>query len=147
MTSWDDITKAVGGAAVGRSNAARQALQECWDQTNPDDHAQRCIIAHYLADQQDDLEAETRWDETALSEHAHVTDADLKPVGVPSVAGFAPSLHLNLGDDYLRGGNTHAARTHLDAARAAEHLLPDAGYGAMIRGGINSLAGRLDPSS
>lgn len=147
MTSWDEITKAVGGAGAGRSDSARQALQECWDQTGRGEHAKRCILAHYLADQQDDLEAETAWDETALAEHAHVTDTDLTPTGVPSAASFAPSLHLNLGDDYLRAGNAQAAHIHLDAARDAEHLLPDAGYGAMIRGGINRLAQRLNQTS
>jgi len=147
MTSWDDITRAVGIAAAGRSDSARRALQTCWDQAGPYEHAQRCIIAHYLADQQDELDAEIAWDETALAEHAHVTDADLAPVGVPSAAGFAPSLHLNLGDDYLRARISHAARTHLEAARATEHLLPDVGYGAMIRAGINRLAQRLDQTS
>lgn len=147
MTSWDDIRRAVGEAVSGRSESARNALRECWDGTGPGEHAQRCILAHYLADQQDALTAETQWDEIALAEHAHVTDADLALFGVPSAAGFSPSLHLNLGDDYLRGGDVRAARTHLDAARAVEHHLPRTGYGAMIRSGINRLEQRLDQTS
>lgn len=50
MTSWDDILQAATSAAAGPSDAARDRLQECWDRTSPSDHAQRCVIAHYLSD-------------------------------------------------------------------------------------------------
>lgn len=147
MTSWDDILQAATSAAAGASDAARAALQECWDRTSPSDHAQRCVIAHYLADQQTDLTAETDWDERAVAEHAQVEESDLTALGIDSAAGFAPSLHLNLGDDHLRAGNTGLAREHLVAARNAEHFLSDDGYGAMIRAGIDRLGERLDAAT
>ncbi|OFE17398.1 hypothetical protein BA895_16675 [Humibacillus sp. DSM 29435] len=55
-----------------------------------------------MADLETDLAAEVGWDEQALASFAHVSDVDLAPVGVPAAAGLAPSLHLNLGDGYLR---------------------------------------------
>ncbi|WP_374969512.1 hypothetical protein [Terrabacter sp. BE26] len=144
MNNWEDILAAVGQAAAGRSQEAREALADCWGATGEGDYAQRCVIAHYLADQQDCLTDEVTWDERALEAHQHVRDADLVPLGIMSAAAFAPSLHLNLGDGNLRLGNLEAARTHLEAARRAEHFLPCEGYGAMIRGGIDRLAHRLD---
>lgn len=53
------------------------------------------------------------WDARALAEHAQVSEAAFAAVGITSAAGFAPSLHLNLGDDHLRAGNIGLAREHL----------------------------------
>lgn len=144
MGNWGDVLAAVGQAADGRSQEARQALADCWHATGEGDYAQRCVIAHYLADHQDCLADEVTWDQRALDAHQQVQDADLAPVGIASAAAFAPSLHLNLGDGNLRLGNLEAAVDHLEAARQTEHLLPGEGYGAMIRGGIDRLAQRID---
>ena len=107
--SWEPVLEAVGQAVNGQSEAAKAALEKCWDETVEEDHAQRCVLAHYLADQQENLQSETRWDEQALTEFTHLQDGDLAAIGVPSTAGFAPSLHLNLGDDYLRAGRAQDA--------------------------------------
>jgi len=56
---------------------------------------------------------------------------------------MAPSLHLNLGDGYLRQGRRVLAREQLTAGIAALNALPDDGYGAMIRGGLIGLHKRL----
>jgi hypothetical protein len=144
MSTWEDILAAVGQASRGPSPEARQALADCWDAACDGDDAQRCVIAHYLADQQDCLTDEVAWDERALDAYRRVRDDDLAPIGIGSAGAFAPSLHLNLGDGNVRLGNLDAARAHLEAARQAEHLLPREGYGAMIRGGIHRLAERID---
>ncbi|WP_109686214.1 hypothetical protein [Branchiibius hedensis] len=102
------------------------------------------MIAHYLADQQTDLAAETDWDERAVAEHAQVEESDFTALGIDSAAGFAPSLHLNLGDDYFRAGHLEMTREQLAKARSAKDLLPDDGYGAMIRAGIDHLEQRLE---
>lgn len=143
MTSWDTILEAVAVGSAGPSEPAKKALQECLDRTRGGDHAERCVIAHFLADQETDPAAELEWDARALAEHGQVAETAFTTIGIPSAAGFLPSLHLNLGDDHLRAGDRGAAREHLAAARAAEHLLSDEGYGAMIRGGIDRLAHRL----
>ncbi len=143
MTGWDDIVAAVGVALGGDPPQGRHDLRACWDGTAPTDQAQRCVLAHYLADLEDNLAAEVAWDERALAAFAHVQDADLTPVGIPAAASLAPSLHLNLGDGYLRQGRTAPARDQLAAGLAALRALPDDGYGAMIRRGLTGLQERL----
>jgi hypothetical protein len=83
------------------------------------------------------------WDEVALAEYAHVTDEELAPVGITSAAGLAPSLHLNLGDGYLRQDGVDAAKAQLNAGRQARGALPADGYGALIRSGLDRLEKRV----
>lgn len=143
MTGWTDVLAAVQVALTGDRDEGRALLARCWAATSTDDHAQRLVIAHYLADLQDDLDDEIRYDESALADYAHVGDSDLAAIGIPSAAGMAPSLHLNLGDGYLRRGDVTAARSELEAGRAAAAALDDDGYGALIRSGLDGLAQRI----
>jgi hypothetical protein len=143
VADWDDILAAVGVALGGDPVRGRHDLRVCWAGTTETDHAQRCIIAHYLADLEGDLAAEVDWDERALTAFTHVRATDFAPVGVPAATGMAPSLHLNLGDGYLRQGRTALAQEQLTAGLAALDALPDDGYGAMIRGGLARLQHRL----
>jgi hypothetical protein len=144
VTAWPDITDAVTIAQTGDPDEGRRRLLECWEGTTEADHAQRCVVAHYLADLQDDLDEELAWDERALDELPHVVDSDLAPLGITSAAGLAPSLHLNLGDGYLRRGDVDRARHHLDEGMATVHVLPDDPYGTMVRGGFDRLAARIE---
>lgn len=144
MTTWDDITTAVGLVLGGDRQKGGAALKRCWVQTREADHAQRCVIAHYLADLEPDLEAEVLWDELALADYAHVSDGDLAPVGIAAVRGMAPSLHLNLGDGYLRQGRLAEARAQLVAGRAHQDALGADGYGALIRNGLTALSARIE---
>jgi hypothetical protein len=142
MTGWGAITEAIA-LALGGDDAGRDALLACWSATTERDHAQRCVLAHYLADLSSSLDAEVVWDETALSEHAQVVDEDLAPVGIASAAAMAPSLHLNLGDGYLRQGRVGDARSQAVAGMRAGSTLPDDGYGALIRSGLERLQERV----
>ena len=54
-----------------------------------------------------------------------------------------PSLHLNLGDDYLRAGRVQDAEDQVARAQQAVALLPEHGYGAMIREGVRRLQERV----
>lgn len=143
MTDWGDITRAVGLALGGEKELGRDALSDCWTGATDADHAQRCVIAHYLADLQSSLEDEVAWDEAALSEFAHVSDKDLAPVGIVSAAAMAPSLHLNLGDGYLRQGRVDSAHAQLDAGMRARSALAADGYGDLIRTGLDRLQQRI----
>ena len=109
MSGWDEVIAAVGQAQQGLEGG-REALLEQWAATTADDHAQRCVLAHYLADREPELADEVAWDEVALREHALVADDALAAIGIPSVRGMAPSLHLNLGDGYLRQGRVGEAQ-------------------------------------
>ena len=144
MTSWTEITDAIGAALGGNRAEGQQRLLVCWEGTVPGEHAHRCILAHYLADTETDLGAEIAWDEAALAEYAGVRDEDLVPLGIPSARGFAPSLHLNLGDGYLRRGEPGPAHRHLVLGLAATDALDTDGYGAMIRAGLANLGLRID---
>lgn len=131
----------------GDPEQGQRDLRSCWADTSETDHAQRCALAHYLADLETDLTAEVGWDEQALASFAHVSDADLAPVGIPTAAGLAPSLHLNLGDGYLRQGRPTEAQEQLNVGLATLSALPDDGYGAMIRRGLTGLQERLAAQS
>lgn len=147
MADWEDILAAVGLALGGDREAGREALMSAWGGTRHSDHAQRCVIAHYAADLQESLEEEVLWDEVALAEHAHVADADLTPVGIASAAGMAPSLHLNLGDGYLRQGRLREAEAELGKGVETQHVLPADGYGGLIRSGLDRLRSRLQEAT
>lgn len=143
MSDWERVTSAVALALSEDSTGGHDTLSDCWSATTEADHAQRCVIAHYLADLQASLDEEVRWDERALSEHAQVADVDLAPVGIASAAGLAPSLQLNLGDGYLRQERVDTARAQLDAGMQARNVLPIDGYGSLIRSGLDRLEERV----
>lgn len=147
MPAWDDVTAAVGQTLGGDREGGRERLLACWEATTEDDHAQRCVLAHYLADLEPELDDEVAWDQRALAELTHVSDDELAAVGIPSAAGMAPSLHLNLGEGYRRQGRTDEARAQVVAGLAAAHHLADDGYGAMVRTGLDRLAERLGPDA
>lgn len=146
MSEWTRIIEAAGLAQGPGQAAGRALLLECWESTSPVEHARRCVLAHYLADTETDLDAEIAWDVRALEEHRFMADADLAPLGIGSAAGFLPSLELNLADGYHRRGEPDRAREHLDRGRAAVDALGDDGYGTMIRRGLDALERRMaDP--
>ena len=134
------ISAAVALGATDR-DASRAGLTAIWAEVEAGDPLHRCVLAHYLADLQDDVRDELRWDLRALAAADEVDDGAV--AHELDVRALYPSLHLNLGDDYRRLGAAAQAREHLALARAAQHVLPDDGYGRMIRGGIADLARRL----
>lgn len=144
MATWADIIAAVGLVLDGQRDDGEAALRRCWAQTDHSDHAQRCVIAHYLADLQPNLDDEVAWDERALAAYADVNDQDLAVIGIPHAGGMAPSLHLNLGDGYLRQGHLDAARAQLTAGLEHQDALGRDGYGALIRQGLDRLGERID---
>jgi hypothetical protein len=132
-----EIGEVVALGQAGDAAAARRRFGELWDRI--DDPFHRCALAHYAADVQDDPADELRWDLQAMAAADAVGDR-------LAVRGFYPSLHLNLADVYRRIGDAARATDHLDRARATLDVLPDDGYGRMIRGGIARCAARLDPA-
>ena len=69
------VTAVVQGQAGDRA-AARRELAAIWTEVEQSggDAFHRCVIAHFLADLQDDLRDELVWDERALAAVAGVTD-------------------------------------------------------------------------
>ncbi|NHA69743.1 hypothetical protein [Phycicoccus flavus] len=144
MTTWDEVLQAVSTTLGGDRPGGGAALRTAWDGTETGAHGQRCVLAHYLADLEGDVADEVAWDERALAEHAHLGDDDLAAVGIASAAGFAPSLHLNLGDGYRRQGRLSEARREVEAGEDAAGALGEDGYGAMVRGGLARLRARVE---
>ena len=147
MTNWSTIIEAIGVALAGDREGGRELLAACWRGTAVPDAAQRCVLAHYLADVQDELDDEVAWDEAALTAFADVAETELAPIGIPSARALEPSLHLNLGDGYRRQGRFEDARAQADAGEVVAYLLPDDGYGQMISTGLARLQARLLSSS
>ena len=146
MTDWNDITTALAPVLGEDPGEGAPRLRALWEASRPEEHAQRCVLAHYLADLEPHLANEVRWDEIALEEFFQVHENDLSPVGIASAAGLAPSLHLNLGEGYRRQGDITRAREQLVLGRAAAGALGDDGYSTMIRKGLDRLGGRLNSS-
>jgi hypothetical protein len=147
-TVMERISAAVAAYGAGDRDGARQQLAEIWAEIQTGDPLHRCFLAHYMADLQDDVRDELRWDLRALAAADDVTEERAQAFarqfnGALDVRALYPSLHLNLGDDYRRLGASAQAREHLALAQQCMHVLPDDGYGRMIRGGIAKLAERL----
>lgn len=130
----------------GDKDAGLRGLTCCWEQTTETAHAQRCVIAHYLADLQCNLDDEVTWDERALTAFTHLGDDALAGVGIGQSRGLAASLHLNLGDGYLKQGRIEKARAQLEAGLARQHALTDNEYGAVVRSGLARLEQRIQAS-
>ena len=140
-----EITAAVEVGRAGDPAAARGLLAALWERIGPaGDPLYRCILAHYAADVAGDLQEELRWDERALAAAGEVSDERARALD-PSlrIAGFYPSLHLNLADVHRRLGDDAAAHRHLGQAAERVDALPGDGYGAMIRSGIERCGERL----
>lgn len=131
----------------GRHAEARAVMEQLWSDIGgiSGSPLHRCTIAHSLADAQDDVNDELRWDLAALDAAREVTDADVAAAGMGgSAVALLPSLHLNLGECYRKLDQHDHAREHLQLGRGAIDDLPADEYGDTIRGALADLAGRLD---
>ena len=151
MTAPDPTMARIGEAMAlgqrGERAAAGELFAQIWVDIGGEvgDPFHRCALAHSMADVQDDVREELLWDERALAAADQLTDERAVRGGVPGgVAGFYPSLHLNLAECHRKLGDLGRAREHLARGRAAVGALPDDGYGRMIREGLDRLAERLD---
>ncbi|GAA1640968.1 tetratricopeptide repeat protein [Actinoplanes couchii] len=109
-----------------------------------DDPLHVCVLAHSMADVQDDVHEELVWDERALAAIGSLTDARLAEAGVPfTVAALYPSLYLNLADCHRRLGDPARAREYLEQARSRMGALGDDDYGNLIRSGLEDLERQL----
>ena len=139
------IGQALAMAQQRRREEARAAFSEIWAEIGVDgDPLHRCALAHHMADVQDDPRDELAWDLRALAAAESLSDDRVAAAGVSGpVAGFYPSLHLNLGGDYRKLGDHVQARRHLDLGRQAASFLGEDPYGSMIKAGLDGLAVRL----
>ncbi|MEV6367024.1 tetratricopeptide repeat protein [Micromonospora musae] len=130
----------------GRPAAARDVFTQIWDEIGGEqgDPLHVCVLAHSMADVQDDVHQELVWDLRALAAADLLTDARVTQAGVAlPVAGLYPSLHLNLAECYRKLGDLDRAREYLQRARAGIGALGDDEYAQLIRGGLDRVAQQL----
>ncbi|GAA3754579.1 hypothetical protein GCM10022225_44200 [Plantactinospora mayteni] len=130
----------------GQPAAARDLFAQIWDEIGGEqgDPLHVCVLAHAMADVQDDVHQELLWDQRALAAADLLTDDRVAQAGVAMpVAGLYPSLHLNLGECYRKLGDLDRARECLERARAGIGALGDDDYGKLIKGGLDRLAEQL----
>ncbi|MFD6222509.1 hypothetical protein [Nocardia asteroides] len=139
------ITQGVTDFRAGDADAARATLLAIWSEIGvAGDPLHRCTLAHYLADCHDDPAEALVWDTRALDAADALSDARAQQYDASlHVAGFYPSLHLNLADNFRRLGAFPAATRHLDAARDRLGALTDDAYGAMIRTAVTEVAAMI----
>ncbi|MGW0435915.1 tetratricopeptide repeat protein [Micromonospora sp. NPDC003197] len=127
----------------GQRVAARDLFAQIWEEINGEqgDPLHVCVLAHAMADVQDDAHEELVWDHRALTAADQLTDARVAQAGVLlPVAGLYPSLHLNLGECYRKLGDLSRAREHLQQAQTGIAELGDDEYAQLIKGGLDRLA-------
>lgn len=132
----------------GQREVARHLFAQLWEEIGAEqgDPLHVCVLAHSMADVQDDVHQELVWDQRALAAAALLTDDRVAQAGVPlSVAGLYPSLHLNLADCHRKLGDLDRAREHLQQAQAGIGALADDDYGQLIKNGLDQLAQQLTP--
>ncbi|MDD7941255.1 hypothetical protein PHK61_22815 [Actinomycetospora lutea] len=142
----DPLMSHIGAASelyrAGEVDGARAAFAELWRGAVAEDDAfHRCVVAHFAADAEPDVEQELAWDRRALEAADEVTDERAREFHASlDVAGFYPSLHLSLADDLRRVGDDAAARHHLARAQEVLGVLGDDPYGQTVRGVAERLA-------
>jgi tetratricopeptide (TPR) repeat protein len=122
----DTIDQAQALVASGDHEDALALYDALWvEATRAENQYQACVVAHFLAHAHIEPDAQLDWHLRALQA--------AESVGDERVRAFYPSLHANLGDVYLRLDNPTQAQEHINKAREIEHVLPDDGYGRMVR--------------
>ncbi|MFC3232764.1 hypothetical protein CP967_06235 [Streptomyces nitrosporeus] len=136
------IGRAVTEGRAGNTASARRELLELWSATGvTGDPLHRCTLAHHLADLHEDPTQALAWDVRALDAADAMTGQRVRDHQADlTVAGFYPSLHLNLADNYRRLGSFEAAAEHIRAAGAHAPHLPAGPYGDLIRDAIRGVA-------
>jgi hypothetical protein len=140
--TMEAIGEAVTEGRAGDVDSARQELLNLWSAIGvTGDPLHRCTLAHYLADLHEDPAQALTWDVRALDAADAVTEERLQEhhAGL-HIAGFYPSLHLNLADNYRRLGSFEAAAEHISAAREKVPNLPQGPYGDLLRVAIEEVA-------
>ncbi|MEU3980606.1 hypothetical protein AB0F77_10920 [Streptomyces sp. NPDC026672] len=141
-TTMEAISQAVMEGRAGDIVSARQKLLALWSTIGvTGDPLHRCTLAHYLADLCEDPAQALAWDIRALDAADAVTEQRVQQHHTSlHIAGFYPSLHLNLADNYRRLGSFEAATEHMTAAKKHAPHLPQDAYGAFLRTALDEVA-------
>jgi tetratricopeptide (TPR) repeat protein len=118
----------------GRFDEARDLFARAWELGADDFDA--CIAAHYVARHQPTPEETLRWNRIALDRADAVND--------DRVAGFYPSLYLNMGHSHEVLGDIEEARRYYMLAGAGMEDLPDGRYGDVVQSAVRAALERIE---
>lgn len=139
-SGMEEVLTAVARLQAGDVAQGRGELLALWTMANG--VQQRCVLAHFLADTEQEVSAELEWDLLALEAATGTRSASGEPLS-PAVAAFLPSLHLNAGDAYRRLGDHERAGLHAEAGLSWLRTMPETGYTQMIDAGLHRLLARV----
>ncbi len=110
----------------GKPEDAYKIFQQAWNEATND--FEKFTSAHYVARHQKSVADKLRWDETALNLALKIEDQ--------SIQASYPSLYLNVAKCYEDLKDFDKARNNYQLALSFTNLLPEDGYGKMIKSGI-----------
>ncbi|MCA0296558.1 MAG: hypothetical protein LCH96_14850 [Actinobacteria bacterium] len=144
--TMEAICNAMALGYLGHIESARRDLMDIWRMVGVvGDPFHRCTLAHYLADLFDHPAEALIWDVRALDAADALTDESTQQHDANlEVAGFYPSLHLNVADNLRRLAAFDAAAAHIDNAEQRASALPDDDYGNLIRTAISEVRHAID---
>ena|SRR5450631_1677400 len=109
-----------------KTEEANKLFLQAWDEATND--FEKFTSAHYVARHQKSIADKLMWDEIALNLALKIKDEPIK-------ANYA-SLYLNIAKCYEDLNDIDNAKKNYQLALSFTNLLPDNGYGKMIKGGI-----------
>lgn len=110
----------------GLTEEASKLFLQAWNEAAND--FEKFTAAHYVAKHQKDVSGKLKWDKIALQLALKINDETVK--------GSYPSLYLNIAKCYEDLDDYDNAKKNYQLALSFTNLLPDNGYGNMIKGGI-----------
>lgn len=110
----------------GKPEEANKLFMQAWNEATND--FEKFIAAHYVARHQKTLADKLKWDETALQLALKMNNDTVKEA--------FPSLYLNIAKCYEDLGDFNEAKKHYDLALSFTNMLPENGYGNMMKNGI-----------
>jgi tetratricopeptide (TPR) repeat protein len=112
----------------GKLGEAHEIFLQAWNGSTND--LEKFISAHYVARHQKTIAKRLEWDESALNFALEINDENMK-------ANY-PSLYLNIAKCYEDLNDHNNAEKNYQLAFSFANLLPDDGYGKMIKQGIEN---------
>lgn len=110
----------------GKLEEASKHFLQAWSEATND--FEKFTASHYIARCQKSIVDKLKWDETSLQFALKINNA--------SVKGAFSSLYLNIAKCYEDLNDVDNAKRNYESALSFAKLLPDNGYGNMIKGGI-----------
>jgi tetratricopeptide (TPR) repeat protein len=111
---------------AGEKEEAYKLFKQAWNEASND--FEKFTAAHYVARHQKTVADKLKWDQTALDLALKIEDESMK--------AHYPSLYLNIARCHEDLKDFDDARKNYQLALLFANVLPEDGYGKMIKSGI-----------